>query len=319
MVPGGLRASFSVPFIPHALRCVHLLHVWRAVNTSIKLTARRIAAPVLGALGLHGRRERHVFADRAPNPQDTVDIFQGQWITAFPPELGVSAGAVNHFDPTVDPRVPWVAEQLSGGLQGRSVLELGPFEGYQTALLERSGAQPIIAVEGSQTAYLKCLVVKELLNLKASFLYGDVLRFLDSTTEHFDVVWASGILYHQTDPLGLLERIAPRTDRIFLHTHCIDPERTVHGPADRRLDPTGDVHQTWRGRDVHLHRYRYVDDFATKGFAGGPRRYALWMERADIEYALTELGFTNIRYGVIDINGPAGSAFFCLASRPGCD
>lgn len=286
------------------------------MKNSLKLTVRRVAAPVLGALGLHGRRERHVFADRAPNAQDTVDIFKGEWITAFPPELGVTAGVVNHFDPAVDPRVPWVAEQLTGGLQGRSVLELGPFEGYQTALLERSGAQPIIAVEGSQTAYLKCLIVKELLDLNASFLYGDVLQFLDSTTEHFDIVWASGILYHQADPVGLLERIAPHTDRIFLHTHCIDPQRTVRGPADERLDPKGDVHQTWRGRELHLHCYRYVDDFATKGFAGGPRRFALWMERTDIEYVLTELGFTEIQYGVLDVDGPAGSAFFCLASRP---
>ncbi len=286
------------------------------MENAVKRAARRAAAPVLGALHLRGRRERHVFADRAPNAQDTVDIFRGQWVTAFPPELGVQAGAVNHFDPDVDPRVPWVAEQVPGGLTGRSVLELGPFEGYQTAVLEWRGADPVVAVEGSQTAFLKCLVVKELLGLRARFLYGDVLGFLEETQDRYDIVWASGILYHQTDPVGLLERIGPRTDRIFLHTHCIDPGRTVRGPADDRLDPSGDVHQSWHGRDLHLHCYRYVDDVATNGFAGGPRDHALWMERADIEFVLGELGFTDIRYGVLDIDNPAGAAFFLLASRP---
>ena len=285
------------------------------VRNLIKLTIRRLAAPVLGAFQLRGRRERHVFADRAPNAQATVDIFKGQWITAFPPELGVTAGAVNHFDASIDPRVSWVAAQIPGGLTGLSVLELGPFEGYQTALLEWGGANPVIAVEGSQTAYLKCLIVKELLGLHSSFLYGDVLKYLESNTEKFDIVWASGILYHQTDPIGLLEKIAPHTDRIFLHTHCIDPDRKVRGAADERLDPKGDVQQLWRGRNFHLHCYRYVDDFATKGFAGGPQKFALWMERTDIETVLTELGFTDINYGVIDVDSPAGAAFFLLASR----
>ena len=226
------------------------------MENPVKRAVRRAAAPVLGALHLRGRRVRHVFADRAPNAQDTVDIFRGQWVTAFPPERGVQAGPVNHFDPDVDPRVPWVAEQVPGGLTGRSVLELGPFEGYQTAVLEWRGADPILAVEGSQTAFLKCLVVKELLGLHARFVYGDVLGFLEETTDRYDIVWATGILYHQTDPVGLLERIGPRTDRIFLHPHCIDPGRTAHGPADDRLDPSGDVRQPWHGRDLHLHCYR---------------------------------------------------------------
>ncbi len=286
------------------------------MGNSIKFSLRRLVSPVMGAFHLRGRRERHVFADRAPSAQGTIDIFTGQWITAFPPELGVTAGAVNHFDSAVDPRVSWVAEQIPGGLRGLNILELGPFEGYQTALLEWGGARQVVAVEGSQTAFLKCLLVKELLGLRSRFLYGDMLAFLESNTEHFDVVWASGILYHQTDPVGLLERIAPRTDRIFLHSHCIDPGRSVRSPADERLDPKGDVHQFWRGHDLHLHCYRYVDDFATNGFAGGPRDFALWMERTDIETVLFELGFTDVRYGVLDVDGPAGSAFFLLASRP---
>jgi len=53
----------------------------------------------------------HPFAVAGPSAQQTVDIFKDQWITAFPDELGVDAGWVNHFDPEVDARVPWLADQ----------------------------------------------------------------------------------------------------------------------------------------------------------------------------------------------------------------
>ena len=163
----------------------------------------------------------HPFAVAGPSAQQTVDIFKDQWITAFPDELGVDAGWVNHFDPEVDARVPWVDSILPGGLAGRSVLELGPFEAYQTWMLEQRGAT-VTAVEASRTAYLKCLVVKELLGIAAPFVYSDALAYLDVSQDHYDVVWASGILYHQADPLGFLERAAAKGDHLFLHTHYFD-------------------------------------------------------------------------------------------------
>lgn len=286
------------------------------MEPSVDRALRRAAAPVLRTLGIKGRRDPHVFATAAPSPQSAIDIFAGEWITAFPADLGVTAGSVNHFDPQVDPRVPWVAQQLPTGLTGLSVLELGPFEAYQTALLEDAGAASVLAVEASQTAFLKCLIVKEVLGLKARFLYGDMLAFLDGCDERFDIVWASGILYHQADPIGLLERIAARTDRVFLHTHCINPARSVLGPADRRLVPQRDETITWHGRSIQLHRYEYVDDTGIKGFAGGPRPYANWLSKADIEFVLRELGLTEITYGVDDPDNPGGAAFFLLATRP---
>jgi len=282
--------------------------------TSLRRRAQTALAPVFGALRLRGRRDRHRFASGPPSAQQTVDIFTGQWVTAFPPELGVVAGAVNHFDPDVDPRVPWVESQLPHGLAGMRILELGPFEGYQTAVLEKAGAASVLAVEGSETAYLKCLVVKELLDLRAHFLYGDVLKYLESTDEDFDIVWASGILYHQTDPIGLLERISARTGRVFLHTHYYDADVISPEARRARFDEGKDVVVHWHGRRIHLHGYDYAVDTSTNGFAGGPRPYALWMERADIEFVLTELGLGDISYGVVDPGNPAGPAFFLLAT-----
>ena len=284
--------------------------------SSLRRKAQTALAPVFGALHLRGRRDRHRFAAGPPTAQATVDIFKGQWVTAFPPELGVVAGTVNHFDPDVDPRVPWVESQLPGGLAGMRVLELGPFEGYQTAVLERAGAASVLAVEGSETAYLKCLIVKELLDLDAHFLYGDMLKYLEGSDETFDIVWASGILYHQTDPIGLLERIAARTRRVFLHTHYFDASRIPAEARQARFDDQRDVDVDWHGRRMRLHCYDYAFDTNTNGFAGGPRPYALWMERGDIEFVLTELGLGDITYGVVDPGNSAGPAFFLLATAP---
>lgn len=258
----------------------------------------------------------HEFAAHEPTPQQTVDIFAGQWITAFPDRLAVTAGWVNHFDPDVDARVPWAASAIPGGLAGKSVLELGPFEGYHTACLEWAGAGPITAVEASRTAYLKCLVAKELLGLNARILYGDVPAYLATSTEPFDVVWASGILYHQADPVAFLEAAGGRADHLFLHTHYFDAERVPGMSTAARFRPDRDQRVTWHGRDILLHRYEYESDTAQGTFAGGPRSFANWLERADIEFMLQELGLSQITYGVLDPNNPVGPGFYLVASRP---
>ena len=272
---------------------------------------------------LNGARRRlgttsaqHAFATRAPSAQQAIDLFAGQWITAFPQELGLNAGWVNHFDPQVDTRVPWACGVIPGGVAGRTVLELGPFEGYHSAALEQAGAATVVAVEASSTAYLKCLVVKEVLGLNARYLYGDVPAFLAQSDEQFDVVWASGILYHQAEPITFLELAARHGDHLFLHTHYWDAARCAQiGTADR-FDPARDVTVDWHGRSIRLHHYNSGSDTTTGTFAGGPRPFARWMSKDDLEFVLRELGLTQITYGVDDPANPAGPGCFLVASRP---
>ena len=258
---------------------------------------------------------RHDFAAAAPSPQQTVDIFANQWISAFPNDLSVTAGWINHFDPEVDTRVPWAGTAIPGGFAGKSILELGPFEGYHTASLEWAGAASVTSVEASRTAYLKCLVVKELLGLNAKLLYGDVNAYLASTTDRFDIGWASGILYHQVDPIGFLEAIAAHADTLFLHSHFFDSE-AVSGMAGKdRFRPQLDELRSWHGRDICLHRYEYEQDTSQGTFAGGPNSYANWLELPDIEFILQELGMGTLTYGILDRVNPNGPGFFLIATR----
>ena len=262
-----------------------------------------------------GNASIHEFATGAPSAQQTVDVFAGQWITAFPEELGVTAGWVNHFDPAVDARVPWAESVIPGGIAGRTVLELGPFEGYHTAALEKAGAASVTSVEASRTAYLKCLVTKELLGLRARILYGDVPAFLRESDEAYDVVWASGILYHQVDPVGFLEAVASRGDHVFLHTHYFDADRVATMTAGSRFRPKQDQIVQWHGRSIRLHRHDYEGDTVRGTFAGGPRTYANWLELPDIEFILRECGLGSITYGIVDPGNPAGPGCYLVASR----
>jgi len=106
-----------------------------------------------------------------------------------------------------------------GGLEGSSVLELGPYEGYHTVLLESLGASEVISVEANPRNFLKCLVVKNHYGLdRARFLLGNLATYLEETTKRFDFISALGVLYHLHDPFTVLELMVERTDAIAVCT-----------------------------------------------------------------------------------------------------
>ena len=154
------------------------------------------------------------YCKSTPSGQTAADIFKGIWTSAFPSESGIQAGTASRFD---DARVTWVDRKI-GSLRQQSVLELGPYEAYNTFQFAQLGAHPVTAVEGNNINYLKCLVAKETLGIRANFLHGDIGAFLESTVNRYDLCWASGILYHQLEPLVLLKSISRICSRAFFWT-----------------------------------------------------------------------------------------------------
>jgi hypothetical protein len=126
----------------------------------------------------------------APGPQNALDIFRGEWSSALPPPLSdLQAGGVGLFD---DDRIKWFLKEI-GGVAGKAVLELGPLEGGHTYMLEKAGAAQVTALEANSRAFLRCLVVKELLGLPRSrFLCGDFMEYLRQAGPRFDVCLAAG-------------------------------------------------------------------------------------------------------------------------------
>ena len=248
-----------------------------------------------------------------PTGQTATDVFQGHWKSAFPSNCGVQAGHAKNFE---DPRVLWTDEYL-GGLQGRSILELGPFEAYNTWQFSQLGCYPITAVEGNNINYLKCLVVKEVLGINATFLHGDVGAFLDATSAHYDLCWACGVLYHQTNPLALLHSISKRCDAVFLWTHFFDESIALKPEQYPHFVPAENKHREWNGyRCNHYYRaYRSPGAEVPMLFSGGRENYAYWLTRDDILNYLRKLGFRKIVLRGVNMNHNAGPTMSLLALR----
>lgn len=255
------------------------------------------------------------FSTDVPSNQAAVDIFKDLWKSAFPVASGLKAGTVPNFE---DARVPW-ADRVLGGLRGRSILELGPFEAYNTFQFSQLGAAPITAVEGNSTNYLKCLVVKETLGINASFLHGDIRLFLEQTEQRFDICWASGVLYHQVEPLALLSAIARVCPRVFIWTHFFDDRISSNPESYPNFDPKRDVEKGLGGfRCMHYCRsYLFRKGQRPASFSGGYDNFAYWLRKDDILGFLDQLGFANVTIRGVSMEHPAGPTISLLASKPG--
>jgi len=245
----------------------------------------------------------------APSPQNALDIFRGEWVCCLPDALSaLRAGSDPLF---ADKRIEWCASQ-AGGLQGKTVLELGPLEAAHTYLLEKLGAESILAIEANTHHYLKCLIVKELLNLRrARFMCGDFVEYLRSTSTRFDLVVASGVLYHMRNPVELIALLARVCDQVYIWTHYYEASVIAHNPVlSRRF--TGGQSAEFGGFPHTLYRQEYQEALDRIDFCGGTATTSSWLTRADVLGALKHFGFTDIRlsYDHPDhFHGPALAVF----------
>ena len=214
--------------------------------------------------------------------------------------------------PTLDNRIAWAIEQ-HGGVSGARVLEIGPMEAAHTSQLERAGAR-VEAVEANRLCFLKCLVAKEILDLKAKFFLAEVNAWMRQSPQLYDLVVASGVLYHMRDPLAFLELCAQKAPALFLWTHYVadsEQERAAKAESpyfsiDRRL-----------GFDVRLFERSYLGAEQADKFCGGVFDNPRWMFRDDLPKALAALGYDDIRIAHEELDHPNGPAFCVYARRSG--
>jgi hypothetical protein len=248
----------------------------------------------------------------APTPQTAIDIFKGEWSSKFPPPLNeLATGPVPLFQ---DDRLEWALEQL-GGVQGQSVLELGPLEAGHSYMLDRAGAASVISIEANSRAYLKCLVAKELLEIKnVKFQCGDFMPFLENTNEQFDLILASGVLYHMKDPLKLLKLVSTHTSRTFIWTHYYEESIIKASPPLRVKFPSIQSAEI-DGLPVTLHRQEYLNNLTAKTYCGGNEEFSHWLSRKDLLDTIGHLGFTNIQVKYDLPNHPHGPSLGLVASK----
>ena len=245
-----------------------------------------------------------------PSGQNAIDIFKGEWSSQFPPEAGeIQAGQWKLFE---DTRLAWGLGRL-GGIVGGNVLELGPLEAGHTYMLERAGATSIVAVEANTRAYLKCLVVKEILQMKrARFLCGDFVEYLRAGPGTFDLCVASGVLYHMKDPVELIGLLSRAADRLYLWTHYFDKASMAPDLAAKFSEGIAAQHDGFRHT---LYRQSYGESAERPGFCGAGTRFSHWMAHDDVLACLRHYGYTRIDVDYPAPDHPYGPNFAIAAAR----
>lgn len=249
------------------------------------------------------------YVTQLPSAQHALDIFKGEWSSRLPPEFGLAAGNIPLFQ---DNRITWSIEAL-GGVEGARVLELGPLEAGHTYILQKKGAASILAIEANTRAYLKCLVIKELLELnRAKFLLGDFVAYLRQNTEQFDLCVASGVLYHMKQPAELLHLISKASQKLILWTHYYNPDNIHLNPHLFEASTT----ENYLGFEHTIHRQNYRQEaLSNSGFCGGMQHFSYWMTRADILRGLAHFGFTQVQINFEQVEHPNGSCFLLVAQK----
>ncbi len=254
------------------------------------------------------------YVHQEPNPQNILDLFSGEWSSAMLSGSGLTTtpGTANLFD---DDRIKW-AGQVFGGFKDMRALELGPLEGGHSYMLHNMGAARVLAIEANTRAFLKCLCIKEIFGLdRVHFALGDFISYLKSqgTDSRYDVVLASGVLYHMQHPMEMLDLIAKVTDRIFIWTHYYDAAVIE---ARRDLSKKFGRLETAEYQDFQYEsiEYRYQDALNWQGFCGGSQPTSRWLSRNSITDYLSVLGF-KIHIGFDHPTHPNGPAFAICALR----
>jgi len=117
--------------------------------------------------------------------------------------------------------------RIPADLSGKSVLDIGAWDGYFSFEFERRGAARVLAIDTYAWDHgaLDCfLLAREHFNSKVEYRRMDVHDLSASDVGQFDLVFCAGVLYHMRNPLIGLERIRGVTaGQLILETHSLLP------------------------------------------------------------------------------------------------
>lgn len=239
-----------------------------------------------------------------PTSQNVLDMFKGEWSSCLPDDLGLVTrpGTARLFE---DGRVSW-AEQCLGGFVDRSILELGPLEGGHSYMFQKGGARKVVAIEANTRCFLKCLCIKEVLKLdRVEFQLGDFVSYLANDPPSFDMIFASGVLYHMKEPLELLKLIASACDRAFIWTHYFDKAVITANPVlAKRFGALRSM--MYEGVSYECSTQTYREERTGAAFCGGPKPVSNWLTRESLIGALGNFGFRRIEVGFEHPQHPNG-------------
>ena len=116
--------------------------------------------------------------------------------------------------------------QLPADISGKSVLDIGAWDGFYSFEAEKRGADRILAIDNfyrdrlEHTGSQGFEVAKEILNSKVEFKKASVYDLNPQDFGLFDIVFFFGVFYHLKHPLLALEKVySVCQDLLVLETH----------------------------------------------------------------------------------------------------
>lgn len=222
------------------------------------------------------------------------------WATKFEADNQTFGG---DRDFSNDERLIWLDSILS--IKGKRVLELGPLEGGHTKMFLDLGASKVIALEGHPHCWVKCLIVQQVYNLtKAKFILCDFCEYLKQVGERFDLISASGVLYHQLNPINLIYEFSRLTNHVFVWSQVASDLYPSQTPIV--ISQAGNK---YKGK---------INDYGTArdqlAWWGGLNQTAVWLYPQDLRDCFMHAGFLNITE-IESAPTPFGDSVLFLASK----
>jgi tRNA (mo5U34)-methyltransferase len=117
--------------------------------------------------------------------------------------------------------------QIPKDLTGKTVLDIGAWDGFFSFELERRGAKRVLAIDtwGGDGKALDCLLLaREHFKSNIEYRRLDAENLSPAAVGTFDLVLCAGVLYHLRYPLLTLERIRSVTaGKLILETNSLIP------------------------------------------------------------------------------------------------
>jgi tRNA (mo5U34)-methyltransferase len=140
-----------------------------------------------------------------------------------------------------------------GSLAGKRVLDLGCNAGFWSLAAVEAGAELVVGIDGRQMHVDQANLVFEAKGVdraRYQFLRGDVLT-TELDEEPFDIVLCLGLLYHVSNPVGLMERIGAWSDDLVVFDTTLST--LVGGPFFRLASQNPEDPRSAVDRPLALH------------------------------------------------------------------
>jgi len=132
----------------------------------------------------------------------------------------------------IDIRFKALLNHCGNTFRRKRVLDLACLEGGYSVAASSSGADEVVGIEIRQKNIDRCILVKEILQLKnVNFFKRDVNDIREADYGKFDVIICAGILYHMENPYSFLNnlyQILVPSGVMMIDTHVALRNKTWH-------------------------------------------------------------------------------------------